>query len=149
MTRSGCTSGPDSSYDAEPTVDMAFDLVPGMSFSEPALRAPARHKTRSGGIITDVVIFIIWLCVIGLIIGAIARLLLPGRDNIGILGTIALGILGSFVGGFLENLIEYHTASVHTFHATGLIGSVIGALVLLLLLRVTGLEPGHRRRRRR
>ena len=47
------------------------------------------------------VIFIIWLCVIGLIIGAIARLLLPGRDNIGILGTIALGILGSFVGGFL------------------------------------------------
>ena len=108
---------------------------------------PNRHKTRSGGIITDVVIFIIWLCVIGLIIGAIARLLLPGRDNIGILGTIALGILGSFVGGFLENLIEYHTANVHTFHATGLIGSVIGALVLLLLLRVTGLEPGHRRRR--
>ena len=95
------------------------------------------------------VIFIIWLCVIGLIIGAIARLLLPGRDNIGILGTIALGIIGSFVGGFLENLIEYHTASVHTFHATGLIGSVIGALVLLLLLRVTGLEPGHRRRRHR
>ena len=114
----------------------------------PAQRSPpSRHKTRSGGIITDVVIFIIWLCVIGLIIGAIARLLLPGRDNIGILGTIALGILGSFAGGFLGNLIEYHTANVHTFHATGLIGSVIGALVLLLLLRVTGLEPGHRRRR--
>jgi uncharacterized membrane protein YeaQ/YmgE (transglycosylase-associated protein family) len=109
---------------------------------------PSRHKTRSGGIITDVVIFIIWLCVIGLIIGAIARLLLPGRDNIGILGTIVLGIVGSFVGGFLDNLIEYHTASVHTFHAVGLIGSVIGAFVLLLLLRLSGLERGHRRRRR-
>jgi uncharacterized membrane protein YeaQ/YmgE (transglycosylase-associated protein family) len=96
-----------------------------------------------------VVIFIIWLCVIGLIVGAIARLLLPGRDNIGILGTIVLGIVGSFVGGFLENIIEYHTASVHTFHPTGLIGSVIGAFVLLLLLRITGLEPGRRRRGRR
>lgn len=92
------------------------------------------------------VIFIIWLCVIGLIVGAIARLLLPGRDNIGILGTIVLGIVGSFVGGFLENLIEYHTASVHKFHPVGLIGSVIGAFVLLLLLRLTHMEPGRRRR---
>jgi uncharacterized membrane protein YeaQ/YmgE (transglycosylase-associated protein family) len=116
----------------------------------PAQRSPlARHKTRNGGIIAYVVIFIIWLCVIGLIVGAIARLLLPGRDNIGILGTIVLGIVGSFVGGFLENLIEYHTASVHTFHAVGLIGSVIGAFVLLLVLRLSGLERGHRRRRRR
>ena len=49
-------------------------------------------------------IFILWLCIIGLIVGAIARLLLPGRDNIGVLGTIVLGIVGSFVGGFLENL---------------------------------------------
>jgi uncharacterized membrane protein YeaQ/YmgE (transglycosylase-associated protein family) len=96
-----------------------------------------------------VVIFIIWLCVIGLIVGGIARLLLPGRDNIGILGTIVLGIVGSFVGGFLENIIRYHTASVHTFHPVGLIGSVIGAFVLLLLLRITGLEPGRRRGRRR
>ena len=55
------------------------------------------------------VIFIIWLCIVGLIVGAIARLLLPGRDNIGVLGTIVLGIVGSFVGGFLENLVKYHT----------------------------------------
>ena len=91
------------------------------------------------------VIFIIWICIVGLIVGAIARLLVPGRDNIGILGTILLGIIGSFVGGFLENLIEYHTLSVHSFHAVGLIGSIIGAWVLLLLLRLTGLE-GRRRR---
>ncbi len=91
------------------------------------------------------VIFIIWLLIVGLIVGAIARLLLPGRDPIGVFGTIVLGIAGSFVGGFLENLIEHHTLSVHSFHATGLIGSVIGALVLLLLLRLTRLEPGRRR----
>jgi uncharacterized membrane protein YeaQ/YmgE (transglycosylase-associated protein family) len=92
-------------------------------------------------------IFILWLCIIGLIVGAIARLLLPGRDNIGVLGTILLGIAGSFVGGFLENLWKYHTVSVHSFHAVGLIGSVIGAFVLLLLFRVTGVERGRSRRR--
>jgi uncharacterized membrane protein YeaQ/YmgE (transglycosylase-associated protein family) len=77
--------------------------------------------------------------------GAIARLLMPGRDPIGVFGTIVLGIAGSFVGGFLQNLIENHTLTVHSFHAVGLIGSVIGAWVLLLLLRLTGLE-GRRRR---
>ncbi len=94
------------------------------------------------------IIFIIWLLVIGLIAGAIARLLLPGRDPIGILGTIVLGIVGSFVGGFLGNLVEYHTANVHTFHAVGLIWSILGALVVLILFRLSGLERGHRRRRR-
>ena len=91
------------------------------------------------------VFFIVMLLVVGLIVGAIARLLMPGCDSIGILGTIVLGIVGSFVGGFLQNLVEYHKLSVHSFHAVGLIGSVIGAWVLLLLLRLTGLEPGRRR----
>ena len=91
------------------------------------------------------VVFIIVLLIVGLIVGAIARLLMPGRDSIGILGTIVLGIVGSFVGGFLQNLIQYHTASVHSFHAVGLIGSVVGAFVLLLLFRLTGLERGRRR----
>ena len=53
--------------------------------------------------------------------------------------------MGSFVGGFLENLWKYHTVSVHSFHAVGLIGSVVGAFVLLLLFRLTGLERGRRR----
>ena len=91
------------------------------------------------------VIFIIWLLIVGLIVGLIARLLMPGRDPIGIIGTIVLGIVGSFVGGFLWNLVEYHTANIHSFHPVGLIGSIIGAWVLLLLLRLTGLEPGRRR----
>ncbi|HEX3958428.1 MAG TPA: GlsB/YeaQ/YmgE family stress response membrane protein [Trebonia sp.] len=92
-------------------------------------------------------IFIIWLLIVGLIVGAIARLLLPGRDPIGLLGTIVLGIVGSFVGGFVQSLIQYHTVSVHSFHPVGLIGSVIGAFVLLLLLRLSGAEPGRRRYR--
>ena len=89
--------------------------------------------------------FIIVLVIIGLICGAIARLLMPGRDPIGIFGTIVLGIVGSFVGGFLQNLIQYHTLSIHSFHTAGIIGSIIGAWVLLLILRLTHLEPGRRR----
>ncbi len=92
------------------------------------------------------VTFIIVLIIVGLIAGLVARLLLPGRDPIGIFGTIILGIAGSFIGGFLQNLIQYHTASIHSFHAVGIIGSIIGAFILLLLLRVSGLERGRRRR---
>jgi uncharacterized membrane protein YeaQ/YmgE (transglycosylase-associated protein family) len=93
--------------------------------------------------------FIIMLLIVGLIVGAIARLLMPGRDPIGLLGTIALGVAGSFAGGFVQNLIQHHTLSVHSFHSVGIIGSVIGAWLLLLLLRLTGLEPGRPRRPRR
>jgi uncharacterized membrane protein YeaQ/YmgE (transglycosylase-associated protein family) len=82
--------------------------------------------------------FIIVLLIIGLIAGAIARLLVPGRDPMGLLGTIALGVIGSFIGGFVENLVEFHTVSVRQFHPTGIIGSVIGAIILLVLLRLTG-----------
>ena len=91
------------------------------------------------------VTFIIVLIIVGLIAGAVARLLLPGRDPIGIFGTIVLGILGSFIGGFLQNLIQHHTLSIHSFHLVGIIGSIIGAFVLLLLLRLFHMEPGRRR----
>ena len=93
----------------------------------------------------DVALTIITLLIFGLIVGAIARLLVPGRDPIGVFGTIVVGVVGSFIGGFLETLVQYHTMSVHQFHATGLIGSVIGAIVLLLILRLVGAEPGRRR----
>jgi uncharacterized membrane protein YeaQ/YmgE (transglycosylase-associated protein family) len=93
------------------------------------------------------VTFIIVLLVIGLIAGLIARLLVPGRDPIGFLGTIILGVVGSFVGGFVENLVQYHSVSVHSFHTTGIIGSIIGAIILLVLLRLTGHERGRGRRR--
>ncbi|MGH3262265.1 MAG: GlsB/YeaQ/YmgE family stress response membrane protein, partial [Trebonia sp.] len=52
---------------------------------------------------------ILMLLIVGLFVGAIARLLMPGRDPIGCLGTIGLGIAGSFIGGFLQNLVLYHS----------------------------------------
>jgi uncharacterized membrane protein YeaQ/YmgE (transglycosylase-associated protein family) len=92
------------------------------------------------------VTFIIVTLIVGFFVGAIARLLMPGRDPLGILGTMVLGVVGSFVGGFLLNLIGNHSLSVHSFHPVGIVGSIIGAWVLLLILRLTGLEPGRRRR---
>ena len=93
------------------------------------------------------VAFII-LLIVGVIAGAVARLLVPGRDPIGLLGTIALGVVGSFIGGFLQNLIFYHTLSIRRLHPAGIIGSIIGAIVLLLILRMSGHERGRSRRRR-
>ena len=91
--------------------------------------------------------FIIILIVIGLIAGAVARLLVPGRDPIGLLGTILLGVAGSFVGGFLENLLFRHSLNVRHVHAAGIIGSIVGAIVVLLIVRATGMERGRSRRR--
>jgi uncharacterized membrane protein YeaQ/YmgE (transglycosylase-associated protein family) len=93
--------------------------------------------------------FIVVLIVIGLIVGLLARLLVPGRDNIGLLGTILLGIVGSFVGGFLWELVEFHHIETDHFQTVGFIGSIIGAIVVLLILRATGMERGRSRSRRR
>lgn len=76
--------------------------------------------------------WIVSLLVTGLIVGALARLLVPGKDPMGILATILLGIVGSFVGGFLANVIFEGQFEVS---AAGFIGSVIGAIIALLVYR--------------
>ncbi|HEX2189990.1 MAG TPA: GlsB/YeaQ/YmgE family stress response membrane protein [Longimicrobiaceae bacterium] len=77
----------------------------------------------------------IWMLIIGLIAGAIAKLLMPGRDPGGIIVTILLGIAGSFVGGFLANMLGLGDGN----STAGLIGSVVGAMILLFIYeRVTG-----------
>ena len=89
--------------------------------------------------------FIIILILVGLLAGAVARLVVPGRDPMGILGTILLGIVGSFVGGFIWNLIQYHRLAPHKFHLAGILGSILGAILVLVILRLTGMEKGRRR----
>lgn len=76
---------------------------------------------------------IVTLIVVGLIAGAVARLLVPGKQDIGILMTIVLGIVGSFIGGFLGYLIFHKDSSSGFFQPAGLIGSVIGAVIALLI----------------
>jgi len=76
-----------------------------------------------------------WI-IFGLIVGFIARALVPGKDDIGVLRTIALGVVGSVVGGLVFGLL---TVGIRGFQPTGWIGSVIGAVIALLIYnRVTG-----------
>ncbi len=69
--------------------------------------------------------------VFGFVIGLIARALMPGDQKMGIPMTVVLGVAGSFVGGFLASLVTSHR--VFDFHTAGAIGSVVGALVLLIV----------------
>ena len=76
---------------------------------------------------------IITLIIVGLIAGAVARLLIPGRQEMSIPMTILLGIVGSFVGGFLGYLIFHKDSSDGFFQPAGIIGSVLGAIIVLLI----------------
>jgi uncharacterized membrane protein YeaQ/YmgE (transglycosylase-associated protein family) len=82
--------------------------------------------------------FIVILLIVGLIAGAIARLVVPGRDQMGVLGTMGLGVIGSFVGGFLENLVFLHSLSLFSLHPAGILGSIVGSIIVLLISRIFG-----------
>ena len=88
--------------------------------------------------------FIIGLLVIGLIAGALARFLVPGRDPMGIGATIALGVLGSFLGGFLADVLFRNDAQDRGLSPAGLIGSVVGAVILLLIYNAVTNRRGVR-----
>lgn len=83
---------------------------------------------------------IVWWIVIGLVAGFIARLVVPGGEGFGVLGTIVLGIVGSFVGGFLGSLFYEGNADIQP---SGLIGSIIGAIVALLIYRAMNRRGAH------
>ena len=82
---------------------------------------------------------IIAFLIIGLIAGFIARALVPGPDPMGWLGTMILGIVGSFVGGTLAALVFGGTLDLS---ASGLLGSIIGAIIVLLIWRAMGGRRG-------
>ncbi|MFM9033372.1 MAG: GlsB/YeaQ/YmgE family stress response membrane protein [Mycobacterium sp.] len=79
---------------------------------------------------------IIWMVILGLIVGFIAKLLVPGSGHLGWLSTALLGIAGGWVGGTLGSLIF----SPHQFELTppikhSFLGSLVGAVILLLVYR--------------
>lgn len=74
---------------------------------------------------------LIWMLIIGLIAGAIAKLIMPGKDPGGCIITMLLGVAGAFVGGYLFRMLGFGEEG-----PAGLIGAVVGALILLALYRL-------------
>jgi len=75
---------------------------------------------------------VLWMIVIGLIVGALAKLFMPGRDGGGILMTIVLGIAGALVAGFLGRALGLYAHG----QAPGIIASIVGAMILLFIYRM-------------
>jgi uncharacterized membrane protein YeaQ/YmgE (transglycosylase-associated protein family) len=88
---------------------------------------------------------IIWIVVLGLIVGAIARLIVPGKHNIGLIMTAVLGIVGAYVGGTLGSLVF----PPHQFDITppvkhSFLGALVGAVILLWVYRLVAARSSRR-----
>lgn len=70
---------------------------------------------------------LIWVAIIGLVVGAIAKLIMPGRDPSGIFITMLLGIAGAFLGTFLGRFIGHYGPD----QSAGFLMSLLGAIILL------------------
>jgi uncharacterized membrane protein YeaQ/YmgE (transglycosylase-associated protein family) len=75
---------------------------------------------------------IIWTLIIGLIVGALAKLAMPGRDPGGTIVTILLGIAGSFIANYIGRAAGWYAAD----ESAGLIASILGAVILLVAYRL-------------
>lgn len=78
---------------------------------------------------------LIWYVIVGFLAGLIARAILPGADHMGIIATTAVGIVGGLIGGFIGGKFG-KTEPGAKFHRVGLIWSIVGAVVLLVILRL-------------
>jgi uncharacterized membrane protein YeaQ/YmgE (transglycosylase-associated protein family) len=81
---------------------------------------------------------ILWTIIIGLIVGALAKLVMPGKDPGGIIITILLGIVGAFVGSFLGRALGLYAEG----QAAGWIMSLIGAIIVLAIYRMVAGRRG-------
>ena len=89
--------------------------------------------------------FILYLIVVGIVAGYLARLLVPGPDALSFVQTVVLGIVGSFIGGFLGYVIFGEDFDEGAFQPAGFFGSIIGAVIALLVYRA--ISGGGVRRR--
>ena len=90
---------------------------------------------------------IITLLIVGLVAGALARLLVPGHDPIGVGGTVVVGIIGSFVGGFLGYALFHKDVNQGALQPSGILGSIVGAVIVLLIYRAVSGRGGRTRAR--
>lgn len=88
--------------------------------------------------------FLFYMLIIGIVAGFAARLLVPGRDAMGFWATVLLGVVGSFVGGLLGYVLFGKDLDEGALQASGIVGSIIGAVIALLIYRAT-IGRSHRR----
>ena len=81
--------------------------------------------------------FIVMMIIIGAIAGFIARAVVPGDDSMSIVASIVLGIVGSLIGGFLGYVLLGKDISEGALQPAGILGSIIGAVIALLVWRAT------------
>jgi uncharacterized membrane protein YeaQ/YmgE (transglycosylase-associated protein family) len=86
--------------------------------------------------------FILYLLVIGLVAGFLARALVPGPDPMSLGATIVLGIVGSFVGGLLGYVLFGVDIDDGALQASGVIGSIVGAVIALFVYRALTRRSG-------
>lgn len=89
------------------------------------------------------VLTIIWFIVVGLIAGLLARAIVPGKDAMGILPTLVLGIIGSFVGGAIAAV--FTDRKMLDFNTSGILLSILGAIVALLIYNRIAASRGRSR----
>ena len=73
----------------------------------------------------------LWMLVVGLVVGALAKLFMPGRDPGGIIVTMLIGLAGAALAGFLGRAVGWYNAG----EASGFIASILGAVLLLVIYR--------------
>ncbi|MEO7200513.1 MAG: GlsB/YeaQ/YmgE family stress response membrane protein [Dokdonella sp.] len=78
----------------------------------------------------------LWMFLVGLIVGIVAKFLMPGKDPGGFIITAILGIAGMFLGGWLGGVVFGTTSPSGQVEPAGFIGGVIGAIILLAIYRV-------------
>jgi uncharacterized membrane protein YeaQ/YmgE (transglycosylase-associated protein family) len=106
-------------------------IVAWASGARSACRSAARmlvsvHRKTEGG----AMLHFVWMFVVGIVVGAIARFILPGAQNMGILMTGVLGIVGSFAGGFIARIFSRPPEGT-PFHPAGILLSIVGAVIVL------------------
>ena len=91
--------------------------------------------------------FILTMIVVGAVAGFIARALVPGRDAMSVPMTILLGIVGSFIGGFLGYLLLGKDFGEGALQPSGIVGAILGAVIALLVYRAVNKSGGRPRSR--
>ena len=84
----------------------------------------------------------LWMFIIGLLVGVVAKFLMPGKDPGGFFVTGLIGVAGMFVGGYLSHMLGFRSAIEGSVEPAGFIGGVIGSIILLIVYRVISKASG-------